>query len=215
VGCGRMGDAKSKSRRDTITKSTMAYYLSDGTMTNEKFKEYIQADCQTEWQQYFDLEKGSDIEYKVFRFLNKDDKECEFSECWLLDSSIGYLPVIKTRINTSSRYSLWRCGMHEEESGDESEEKEKSWTLDEICDLLAPYTIKSSFKKIILRIQDHGEFFDYETEKIGGKSFQVQRRSKFQIRMTSSKIRFEDGIEEDNSYLQVLMVFTKFLVRVG
>ena len=153
VGCGRMGDAKSKSRRDTIKKSTMAYYLSDGTMTNEGFKEYIQADCQTEWQQYFDLEEGSYIEYKVFRFLNKDDKEWEFSECWLLDSSIGYLPVIKTRINTSSQYSSWRCGMYEEES-ERSDESEKPRTLDEICDLLAPYTTKSSFKKIILCYAD-------------------------------------------------------------
>jgi hypothetical protein len=87
-------------------------------------------------KQYLDLGEDSDLDYKVFRFFNKDDKEWEFSKCRLLDSSVGYLLVIKTSINTSSVYSLWRCGMDREESGDESEEKEKSWTPDEICDLL-------------------------------------------------------------------------------
>ena len=128
------------------------YYIDTGCMNRNFFDEYL-ADNATKAVLQKIREYWSDpeefLEYSAFRLENPTDRKgLEYSECWLLDYKDGYLPLIATGINTSSRYSMCRCGMDRELDEDE---EPQTLTLDEICELMSDKyktTLKTTVENI-------------------------------------------------------------------
>ena len=138
-----------------VPEPEKTYYVAEGTMDSHFFKEYLEEKCGKKvlqrikkyWTTMDDEEEGEGLEYKVFGIENTDDKEWEYSECWLLDNEGGYVPIFVTGINTSSCYAAGRCGMDREiEEGDDVKTQ---YTLDEICEMLAPCVSKGGMFEVI------------------------------------------------------------------
>ena len=124
-------------------------------MTSHFYKEYLEGHASesvaTRIKQYWkDIndEEGEPLEYKVFAVPNANDSNVEYTECWLLDFQTGYLPIFIKNINTSSCYAACRCGMDREI--EECDDVKTDYTLEEICDILAPSVKKDSFKGVII-----------------------------------------------------------------
>jgi hypothetical protein len=133
------------------------YYLNEGCMERHFFDEYISENASDEIiakiEEYW-TDPEEFLEYKVFGLENPTDRKgLEYSECWLLDYKDGYLPVIHTGINSSSRYSMCRCGMDRELDDDEEQER---LTLDEICEMMSgeyKTTLKTKIHKIEKKVE--------------------------------------------------------------
>ncbi len=133
------------------------YYIDTGCMNRNFFDEYL-ADKATKAVLQKIKEYWSDpeefLEYYAFRLDNPTDRKgLEYSECWLLDYKDGYLPLIATGINTSSCYSMCRCGMDREL--DEDEEPQRL-TLDEICEMMSD-KYKTTLKTTVENIEKKSE----------------------------------------------------------
>jgi len=137
------------------------YYLNEGCMERHFFDEYISENASDEIiakiEEYW-TDPEEFLEYRVFGLENPTDRKgLEYSECWLLDYKDGYLPVIHTGINSSSRYSMCRCGMDRELDDDEEQER---LTLDEICEMMSgeyKTTLKTKIHKIEKKVRATAE----------------------------------------------------------
>jgi len=137
------------------------YYLAEGMMDSEFYTTYLEDKCgkgfreriRKYWKDIDEKEEGQEgepLEYKVFALENANDNVVEYTECWLLDFQQGYLPIIVGGINTSSCYAACRCGMDREI---EEQDFKTQYTLEEICDILAPCVSKEGFLKAVTRLE--------------------------------------------------------------
>ena len=139
-------------------KPEKTYYLAEGMMDSEFFKTYLEDKCAKGFLQRIrkywkdvDEEEGEGLEYRVFSIPNANDRVVEYTECWLLDFQQGYLPIIVGGINTSSCYAGRRLYMDRDiEEGDDFKTQ---YTLEEICDILAPCVSKEGLRKGITRLE--------------------------------------------------------------
>lgn len=137
------------------------YYLNEGCMERHFFDEYISENASdaiiAKIEEYW-TDPEEFLEYKVFGLENPTDRKgLEYSECWLLDYKDGYLPVVATGINSSSRYSMCRCGMDRDLDDDEEPER---LTLDEICEMMSDKyktTLKTTICKIEKKVEAKAE----------------------------------------------------------
>ena len=124
-------------------------------MDSHFFKEYLEEECskgllakiRKYWTTMDDEEDDQGLEYKVFGIKNTNDRETEYTECWLLDNVDGFIPIFVTGINTSSCYAMVRSGMDREI--EEDDDVKTQYTLDEICELLAPCVSKGGTCEVI------------------------------------------------------------------
>jgi hypothetical protein len=137
-------------------QAEQTYHLADGMMSSNFFTEYLEpkmvgmTKCYEKLSEYWsDMhdEDGEPLEYKVFSVKSHNDSEVEYSECWLLECGDGYIPVFVLNINTSSCYSMCRCGMDREL--EECDDVKTEYTLDEIAEMLVECVKKDIFKDTI------------------------------------------------------------------
>lgn len=129
------------------------YYMNNGSMDRHFFDEYLAENASKvvlqKINEYWTDEEDF-LEYKVFGLENPSDRKVlEYSECWILDYTDGYLPIVATGINTSSCYSMCRCGMDRELDDDEEPER---LTLDEICELMSK-KYKTTTKTVLQNLE--------------------------------------------------------------
>ena len=114
------------------------YYMNSGSMDRHFFDEYLAENASKVMLQKINeywTDEEDFLEYKVFGLENPSDRKgLEYSECWMLDYTDGYLPIVVCGVNTSSCYSMCRCGMDRELDDDEEPER---LTLDEISELMS------------------------------------------------------------------------------
>ena len=133
------------------------YYLAEGTLDSEFFTTYLEDKCGKGFLQrirkyWKDVEEeGEGLAYKVFALENSNDNVVEYTECWLLEFQTGYIPIIVGGINTSSCYAARRLYMDREI--EECDDVKTQYTLDEICDILAPSVSKEGFRKWVTRLE--------------------------------------------------------------
>ena len=152
------GKISLKLKQKPESKPEKTYYVAEGTMSATFYKEYVRGAAapavakriKQYWKDHDDEDGESFIEYKVFAVENANDTLVTYTECWLLEYEVGYLPIFVMGINTSSCYAACRCDMDREiEEGDDVKTQ---YTLDEICELLTPpinkEKIKSSFDRL-------------------------------------------------------------------
>lgn len=146
------------------------YYLADGMMSPDFFTEYLEGTmagmtkCREKLNEYWTPMDDEYLEYKVFSVKNHSDSAVEYSECWLLDCADGYIPVFILNINTSSGYSMCRCGMDREL--DECDDVKTEYTLDEIAEMLVECVNKDIFKKTITETLEKGIWIPNIKEKV-------------------------------------------------
>lgn len=137
-------------------QAEQTYHLADGLMSSNFFTQYLEekmagmTKCYEKLSEYWsDMhdEDGEPLEYKVFGVKNHSDSEVEYSECWLLECDVGYIPVFVLNINTSSGYSMCRCGM--DRDLEECDDVKTEYTLDEIAEMLVECVKKDIFKDTI------------------------------------------------------------------
>jgi hypothetical protein len=154
-------------------KPEKTYYLAEGLMDSEFFKNYLEDRCgkgflqriRKYWKDLDDEEEGEGLEYKVFALENANDNVVEYTECWLLDYENGYIPIIVGGINTSSCYAGRRLHMDrdtadtsnwlpmEREFREVMEDYKTHYTLNEICEMLAPCVSKEGLRKAVTRLE--------------------------------------------------------------
>ena len=134
------------------------YYVSFGMMDSEFFTNYLEDRCGKGFLQRIrkywkdvDEEEGEGLEYKVFALENANDNVVEYTECWLLDYENGYLPIIVGGINTSSCYAGRR--LHMDREIEEDDDVKTQYTLEEICETLAPCVSKEGLRKAVTRLE--------------------------------------------------------------
>ena len=127
------------------------YLISKGVMNRNFFDEYLAKNLTEQMLQKIN-EYWSDpedyLEYYVFD-LNDSDYGFMSSECWLLDNTIGYMPLIVDRCDINSYYARSRHGM--DTGYYEEDDKAVELTLDEICGwMITDYKddMKSAIEKI-------------------------------------------------------------------
>lgn len=141
-------------------KPEKTYYLAEGMMDSEFFNNYLEDHCgkgflpriRKYWKD-IDEEEGESLEYKVFALENANDNVVEYTECWLLDFQTGYIPIIVGGINTSSCYAGRRLHMDREIEQEEDDLLKTQYTLEEICEMLAPCVSKEGFRKAVTRLE--------------------------------------------------------------
>ena len=153
-------------------QAEQTYHLADGMMSSNFFTEYLEVNMvgmgyeklREYWSDMHD-EDGEPLEYKVFRVKNHRDSEVEYSECWLLECDDGYVPVFVLNINTSSGYSMCRCGMDREL--EECDDVKTEYTLDEIAEMLVQCDVnKDRFKDTITETLGKGIWLPLPKKKI-------------------------------------------------
>jgi hypothetical protein len=155
-------------------QAEQTYHLADGMISSNFFTQYLEpkmvgmTKCYEKLSQYWsDMhdEDGEPLEYKVFRVKNITDSEVEYSECWLLECDVGYIPVFVLSINTSSGYSMCRCGMDREL--EECDDVKTEYTLDEIAVMLVQCGVnKDGFKDTITETLGKGIWIPLPKKKI-------------------------------------------------
>ena len=71
----------------------------------------------------------------------------EYDDLWLIDiNDDGFAPYVRQNINTSSRYSMWKCGICGDEQCD-------VMTLENICDIVGPI-FRKGLKKVLLEYKE-------------------------------------------------------------
>ena len=135
------------------------YYINEGTLDSEFFTTYLEDKCGKGFLQRIrkywkdvDEEEGEGLEYKIFALENANDNGVvEYTECWLLEYETGYIPIVVGLVNISSCYSTRRLYM--DRVFGECDDVKTLYTLDEICDILAPCVSKEGFRKAITRLE--------------------------------------------------------------
>lgn len=94
-------------------------YVGEGLMTASFFNNYIKHNLgkssAKKISEMFAEDEEAYLEYRVTAIDNPDDREVlEYTELWFLDFDGKYVPVCVAGINTSSGYSMCRCGMDRE-----------------------------------------------------------------------------------------------------
>jgi len=112
-------------------------YVAEGVMSGDFFNDYIKHNLgkttAKKISEMFAEDEGAFLDYKVTAIENPDDREVlEYTELWFLEFEGKYVPVCVAGINTSSGYSMCRCGMDREwEEEDREWEKEVCWKTNE------------------------------------------------------------------------------------
>ena len=130
------------------------WYVYSGCVDRNFYDNFIKDEITKTAQKKFEEllgeeEDGEIVEYYRIGVANPADCKWEYSTLWFFDLGYerGYLPVYKSRVNTSSAFAMCSCGMDRD---DDEEDKEYNLkTLEELLEFAPSDKSKEAIREIL------------------------------------------------------------------
>ena len=123
-------------------------YLGEAVLVKEDFNQFLRSEAV---QEVIDFVENIDEDEYIYSYTLAfpGERECLYDEFWFIPNNEGkYLPVLATDINSSSRYSMWRCGNRCNEDEEEDEESSRNVNKDDLLEMV-PTEYRKSLNQLL------------------------------------------------------------------